>query len=366
MCSYLGGYPPHLARRILEEWVPKRATVLDPFCGSGTTLAVAALRRNPCIGIDLNPLAVALSRAKLQSTSVPDLEDRLRDLALRFPGEGNYEAPPDDIRVIFHDRTLAQLEFLREELDPSNPEDAFLIGSVLGIMHGKSRKDGGTSYLSIDMPNTFSMSPNYVRDFVRRNNLRKPSIDVFRQLHVRVRWLLRDGTLPTRNGSAIVLEGDAVKAPHLLASIGRSSVGAVVTSPPYLGLLRYGAFNWIRLWFLKVDPTRLDEVLDSTDSLDRYLSFMASLLGSLAKVVRPEARVILVIGDVSENGQYVKLAERVWEEIGGLIPFELENLEADRYDDTVKTTRIWGDERKGMASPMDRIMVLRRVRQSGC
>src|SRR5262249_23164590 len=55
------------------------------------------------------------------------------------------------------------------------------------------------------------------------------------------------------------------------------------------------------------------------------------------------------------------LAERVWEELRGLIPFELAALEVDEYDQTTKTTRVWGEDRKGRATPKDRVMVLRRV-----
>jgi len=64
-------YPARLhpaTARILVELVgdgaPPTATILDPFCGSGTTLVeVRALGRR-AIGVDLNPLAVLIARAK--------------------------------------------------------------------------------------------------------------------------------------------------------------------------------------------------------------------------------------------------------------------------------------------------------------
>ena len=67
------------------------------------------------------------------------------------------------------------------------------------------------------------------------------------------------------------------------------------------------------------------------------------------------------MGDVIENGQHVPLAERVWDELCGLVPFELVALEVDHYDESAKTTRVWGEERKGRATPKDRVIVLRRV-----
>ncbi|MFL5346779.1 MAG: DNA methyltransferase [Hyalangium sp.] len=361
MCSYLGCFPPEVPRRVLEKYVPERGLVVDPFCGSGTTLVEAQLSKRKCIGVDLNPLAIAIATAKVQRVEVDAVKARLRELARGFGGDADTEAVPDDVRIIFHPRTLAQLVHLQGALDLSRPEDLFLRGALLGIMHGKHRKDGGTAYLSIDMPNTFSMSPEYVRKFVRRHRLHQPPVDVFVKLKERVEWLLRDGPLP-EGSSAAVVQGDATRLADLLKRLEVEQVDAVVTSPPYLGVLRYGAFNWIRLWFLGYQPAAVDRTLDGTDSLDRYLAFMTSFLMGASKVLKQGAPLILVIGDVKEFGSEVRLAERVWEELKELVPFEFENLMEDRFDEGAKTTRIWGEERKGRATPMDRILVLRKKR----
>ena len=361
MSTYIGSFPPRVPRRIMSDWVPARATVLDPFCGSGTTLLEAKLLGHPTIGIDLNPLAITLSSAKLQSVELEDVLFRIRELARAFPGIRALEEVPDRVRMIFHERTLSQLCYLRSALDGSNPEDVFLRGAVLGIMHGKSRSDGSTAYLSVDMPNTFSMSPGYVKRFIAARSLKPPLVDVFSKLRERSSWLLRDGSPPDCPPAAVI-HGDATRASHILDSLGRRSVGAIVTSPPYLGVLRYGAFNWIRLWFLRRDQYGVDDALDSTDSLDTYLSFVISFFKEAAKVLRPGGLLILVIGDVAENGQYLPLAERLWEETGDLVPFDLESILDDDYDQSSKTTRIWGEDRKGRAGRGDKTLVLRRAR----
>src|SRR6266446_6129268 len=125
MSSYLGGFPPRTPRRIIEQWVPKRATVLDPFCGSGTTLLEAKLLGRTAIGIDMNPLAVALARAKLASVSLDDVLFRLSELAQGFRGELELDDVPETLTPIFHRRTLAQLCYLRRQLSSGTPEDAF-------------------------------------------------------------------------------------------------------------------------------------------------------------------------------------------------------------------------------------------------
>lgn len=361
LCSYLGCFPPSVPRRLIRTLVPEGGLFVDPFVGSGTALVEGLLEQRRVVGIDLNPLAVALAEAKIQQVTLEDVTERLLVLAAGFRGVADTDHVPDGLRTIFHPRTLTQLVYLREALDLSRSEDLFIRGAILGIMHGKWRKgDRDTSYLSIDMPNTFSMSPQYVVGFVKKHNLKQLPIDVFGKTRDRVKWLLREGCLPA-GLNARVVRGDATQMPALLKTIDVAKVDAVITSPPYLGILRYGAFNWIRLWFLGYEPAPVDRLLDSTDSLDRYLSFMTSFLLSAAKVLRPGSPIALVIGDVVEFGTNLKLAVRVWEELGDVVPFKLVKIRVDDFDDTTKTTRIWGDGKKGQATPLDRILILERA-----
>ena len=52
------------AERVLSQLDLRGAHVLDPFCGSGTVLVEARVAGHAATGVDLNPLAVALSRLK--------------------------------------------------------------------------------------------------------------------------------------------------------------------------------------------------------------------------------------------------------------------------------------------------------------
>jgi site-specific DNA-methyltransferase (adenine-specific) len=64
------GYPTQkpvlLLERIIELVTDVDDIVLDPFCGSGTTLVAATLLGRRSIGIDINPAATALTRSRLE------------------------------------------------------------------------------------------------------------------------------------------------------------------------------------------------------------------------------------------------------------------------------------------------------------
>lgn len=65
------GYPTQkpieLLERIIKISTDEGDTILDPFCGSGTTLVAAKLTDRKGIGIDINPEAVKISKQRLQN-----------------------------------------------------------------------------------------------------------------------------------------------------------------------------------------------------------------------------------------------------------------------------------------------------------
>jgi DNA methylase len=59
-------YPPHLVRQYIQEFnLTCRDVILDPFCGTGTTLIEAKLQNIPSIGIEANNFAHFASSVKL-------------------------------------------------------------------------------------------------------------------------------------------------------------------------------------------------------------------------------------------------------------------------------------------------------------
>jgi site-specific DNA-methyltransferase (cytosine-N4-specific) len=61
---YPAKFPPQLPKSILKKFANKGQTVLDPFCGSGTTLVEARLLGYNAIGVDVNGLSSLLSKVK--------------------------------------------------------------------------------------------------------------------------------------------------------------------------------------------------------------------------------------------------------------------------------------------------------------
>lgn len=68
---YLGKYIPQLVEVFLRKYFSPGQTVIDPFCGSGTTLVQANELGINAIGYDISAFNVLLSQAKTAEYDAP-------------------------------------------------------------------------------------------------------------------------------------------------------------------------------------------------------------------------------------------------------------------------------------------------------
>ena len=393
MCSYLASFPAALSHAFVGRYSRRGDVVIDPFSGRGTTPLQACAEGRIGVGNDLNPFAHLLTAAKVEPATRADTATRLTALRLGWatssgtwlemarqvlatdssggpatvlvpaagsgPDGARVEPVPAEVTVAFHPRTLAQLLFVRSSLRLADRTDRFLAAALTGILHGKS-----ASYLSELMPNTFSMAPRYVRDFAARTSFASPDRDVFDGLERKLKRLYRD---PLPSSAGIALLGDARDAAGRTREALRGRglpdrARLVVTSPPYLRVVKYGYYNWLRTWFLGFDARAIDATLDDAHHREPYLAFMRDVLADLRDVLADDAIVVLVIGDVErDRGRPIRgavgLAERVWENAAEPEGYRLAGIALDDVAAQRKMTKLWGAE-AGQATKTDRILVL--------
>jgi DNA modification methylase len=70
---FILSFPPHLVRNYLDRFsISRNNIVLDPFCGTGTTIVECKKLGIPSIGVEANPMAYFASRVKTDWTPDPD------------------------------------------------------------------------------------------------------------------------------------------------------------------------------------------------------------------------------------------------------------------------------------------------------
>ena len=61
---YPAKFIPQIVQKIINRYSEEKDVVLDPFGGCGTTLVEARLQKRNSIGVDVNDVAVIISKAK--------------------------------------------------------------------------------------------------------------------------------------------------------------------------------------------------------------------------------------------------------------------------------------------------------------
>lgn len=93
-------FPPHLVRDYLDRFeINHTHVVLDPFCGTGTTIVECKKRGVPSVGVEANPMAYFASQVKTDWSPDPDdLLEHAKKVAemarAEFESQGIEDDPP--------------------------------------------------------------------------------------------------------------------------------------------------------------------------------------------------------------------------------------------------------------------------------
>jgi site-specific DNA-methyltransferase (adenine-specific) len=351
-------FPPALASELISRFGRRGRVFADPFAGRGTATVEAIRCGMTALAVDINPVAVALNRAKLAFPPQERVDARVDELAQTY--EYDQERPwqaPETVRIFYHWRTLDEILYLRSQLRPDRSRtDAFLQGVLLGALHGTwTKKRQPRSYLSVHTSNTFSMSPNCMRTYMKRMGIRAKRAPTFQVLSRRIGSIYAGGRL-TGDGAAYL--GDSTRLPAFVPRKWENSVSLVVTSPPYLGVISYGRHNWLRLWYLGHDYRQVEKAARGSKNIDRYMLFMNLFGKSLLYLLKRRATVVLVLGDVNAGHSCdpVPLGSLVAETWCKDLGYDLLDSYLDAFEPHSKVSRLWGANR-GRATERDRILV---------
>ncbi|MCP4231654.1 MAG: site-specific DNA-methyltransferase, partial [bacterium] len=69
---YLGKFIPQLVEVFLKRYFKSGATILDPFCGSGTTLIESNVLGMNSVGLELSPFNLLIQKVKSEKYNIPE------------------------------------------------------------------------------------------------------------------------------------------------------------------------------------------------------------------------------------------------------------------------------------------------------
>lgn len=249
--GYKGKFNPQVAKAILNIFGVRRGDhVLDPFCGSGTTLIEAVQLGAAATGFDINPLAVYLANAKLQAlrTPVAELTSAFSALAkyLKRQQRGEVSIAWDVrglyLRDWFDEPILNLVESVRLETERLCGEHAPVFLAIASdLLRDYSQQD-----------------PNDLR--IRRRKDTPPEKSFATALTERVGAFIEKLTAAQHVLGSDLLHGAATLLDVTLADDATIGVkfDAAITSPPYAMALPYIDTQRLSLvWLGLADPAKL-------------------------------------------------------------------------------------------------------------
>ena len=268
-------YPPHLVRQYLKEFgLTQNDIVLDPFCGTGTTLVEAKLQNIPSIGIEANPFAHFASSVKTDwhadSTELLIIAQEIKDTSNKeIEKEGITDVPS---LINLTKKSLRQLTkeqdklILKDSLSPLPLHKCLsLLDKINEYKHTQYYK-----YFSLALANSavFQFSNLRFGPEVGVGKLKQDSAVIslwFKQISK----IAKDLEQSNRFNADIPAKAILSDSRNLKEQLNGYKISAVITSPPYPNEKDY------------TRTTRLESVLlGFINSNDELRKFKKTLLRS--------------------------------------------------------------------------------------
>lgn len=270
------------AEQILSQ-MPQGSIVLDPFCGSGTIVYEGLKFGHHTIGIDANPIAVALSKGKINipvdlGQAQNELEKFIR-LAENNPFNGDV---PNYPKSLFHFQSMDEImRMSRYYEDMSDYIKACFLGAIALTARGCN-------------------DYKWTSSTVGKNIEPKRYINFYDKLKAKV----KKHHFPISNDSKIYYADTRTASEFLKAN----SVDFVFTSPPYFDCLDYTAY-YAKIVYDILGQDRIAIRNGLIQNFENYADNMRVVLENLYKVLKPGGQVIFVVGDKKIHGKLINGAD---------------------------------------------------------
>lgn len=330
----------------VPQWAIKRhlrkekgKSIMDPMCGSGTTLVEGILADHDVYGIDIDPLARLITKVKITPLSEAKLKKVCSDVIdkINIRKEGVFRPSISTLRHWFNENAINDLAIIRDTIEEyKNEKDIydFLIVTMSSIIRKVSNADNESqkTYVSHTNPKIPSAAkPEFIKNLL---NYSKRIIEFSKRKPKAAKYFI------FKNADARYIENTSKENAF-------DRIDLAVTSPPYIKAIDYiytqmAEYFWVGDLFGLADQKSQNEYkkkyigtkmvyvneyselkLTGFPSIDplikkiyrknkkfayitfRFFEDMRTNLEAMHKVLKDNAHYVIVVGDCNVAGERI-------------------------------------------------------------
>ncbi|MGH3000697.1 MAG: DNA methyltransferase, partial [Gaiellaceae bacterium] len=281
---YHGKFIPQLVEVLLDRYVAPGGHVLDPFAGSGTTLVQALESGYDATGAELAAFNCLLMRVKTERYDVEALRDEIQDIVERIDSFRTTARPNAYMRRWYAPPAARELLAFRDHAQ----SDVLRV-----ILSRAARSARRAAHFDLEAPSE-PMTEEYWCHKHRRMCRPVESASAFlRRYALDTLARIEEFASVRSDRGARVLYGDARDVEY------EDTFDAVLTSPPYPGLIDYHEQHRYAYELLGLEQRRdLELGAGATKAaLAEYREGIARSLANAASALAPGAPVLVVVND---------------------------------------------------------------------
>ncbi len=317
---YPAKFIPDLVKKIIEERTDENDVIADLFAGCGTTLLEAKLHGRKSVGVDINPVAELITKAKITAhnpTRLKNVYDSILTKISLYDGTHIEELKKHDrIDYWFDSENKAKISYLFEHiLDIENKNiRIFFLCALSNIFKNCSRWLQSSTKPQID-PEKIPQDP-------------------FQAFSKQVKFMLKTNDefySHLKSNGFDRIRCDIRMEDARRTSIRTNSVGAIITSPPYVTSYEYADIHQLTgYWYDFIDDlldfrkrfigtfySRNEDLSTQSEIGDKiikklkkkdlraarevanYVNDMYDVIIEMKRILKPGGHVCIVIGNTT-------------------------------------------------------------------
>ncbi len=348
---YLGKYIPQLVEIFLRKFFKPGQTVVDPFCGSGTTLIQAKELGINSIGYDISAFNVMLAKAKTANYNIPEAQREIHDILEKVEAltQPKRQMSLFKLDISLPEQSVNDNQYLNNWFAPQALielityrnliySEGYKYKELLKIILCRSARSARlTTHFDLDFPKKPQTESYYCYKHSRTCSPIQEAIKFLKRYSIDTIQRIKEFSYLRTNASVTIEHVDS-------REVEIPPIHGVITSPPYVGLIDYHEQHIYAYHLLRLKDRRQNEIGQASNgssqkACQEYKKDIAKVFKHVAKAMVNGGRMIVVANDKADL--YHEIAEMAGVKIESVVHRHVNRRTGRRSGDFFESVFIW-------------------------